>query len=112
MKLWIGTVAWLALAGCDKGGDSAGGDLVGDPVAGEKVFQSTCANVKCHGPDGSGSGEKSKAADLADEVPTKSDAEIETIIREGFALMPAVDPPLSDQEIADVIAYLRQEFPG
>ena len=110
MKLWIGMVALLALAGCDKGSDSAGGDLVGDPVAGETVFQNTCAEAKCHGPDGSGSDPKSDAADLAKVVPTKSDAEIETIIQNGFALMAPVD--LSDQETADVIAYLRQEFPG
>ena len=110
MKLWIGMVALLALAGCDKGSDSAGGDLVGDPVAGATVFQNTCAAVECHGPDGSGSGPKSDAADLAKVVPTKSDAEIETIIQNGFALMAPVD--LSDQETADVIAYLRQEFPG
>jgi len=110
MRLWTGLVALLALAACDKGSDSAG-SLVGDPVAGEAVFQTTCAQAKCHGPDGSGSDPKSDAADLAKKVPAKSDAEIEAIITGGFALMPA-QSALSDQDVADVIAYLRQEFGG
>lgn len=110
MTRWMGMVALLALAACDKGSDSAS-DLVGDPVAGAAVFKSTCAEAKCHGPDGSGSDPKSDAADLADEVPEKTDAELESIITEGFALMPA-QSALSDQDVADVIAYLRQEFGG
>ena len=107
MTRWMGTVALLALAACDKGGDSAG-DLVGDPVAGEKVFQSTCAQVNCHGPDGTGSDPSSDAKDLNKVVPGLSDAEIELRITDGFGLMAPVG--LSPQESADVIAYVRQEF--
>ncbi len=109
MRLLAGTIALLCFAGCDKGDDSAGG-LEGDPVAGEAVFKSTCADAKCHGPDGSGSGKKSDAADLADEVPAKTDAEIHDIILEGYKLMAPVD--LTEQQVADVISYLRQEFGG
>jgi mono/diheme cytochrome c family protein len=94
---------------CDKGGDSAGGgDLVGDPVAGAKVFAATCAQVNCHGPDGSGSDPSSDADDLSKVVPGLSDSEIESRIENGFGLMAPVD--LDEQEMADVIAYVRQEF--
>src|SRR5262245_36588770 len=98
---------WLAACGDGSGDDSSGAALVGDPVNGEKVFQSTCAQVQCHGPDGSGA--KSSAADLHDQVPGKTDDEIASIITNGFASMPP-QGQLSDQDIADVIAYLRQEF--
>jgi mono/diheme cytochrome c family protein len=108
MRLWMGMVALLALAGCDKGDDSAGGGLEGDPTAGAKVFAETCAQSNCHGPDGSGSDPKSDAADLRKVVPGLSDAEIESRIENGFGLMAPVD--LDEQETADVIAYVRQEF--
>jgi mono/diheme cytochrome c family protein len=105
----MGAFALLALVACDKGSDSAGGeDLVGDPVAGEKVFAQTCAQVNCHGPDGTGSDKSSDADDLNKVVPGLSDAEIESRIENGFGLMAPVD--LSEQETADVIAYVRQEF--
>jgi mono/diheme cytochrome c family protein len=114
MRPWMFVLA--ALAGCgDKGDDSAGGDggggdLVGNATDGAAVFASTCAQSNCHGPDGSGSDPSSDAADLAKEVPTLTDAELESIITEGYVLMAPVD--LEPQELADVIAYLRQEFGG
>ena len=108
MKRWMGTVALLALAACDKGGDSAGSDLVGDPVAGEKVFAATCAQSNCHGPDGTGSDPSSDAENLNKVVPGLSDAEIESRVTDGFGLMAPVG--LNPQETADVIAYVRQEF--
>jgi mono/diheme cytochrome c family protein len=107
MKMWMGMVALLGLAACDKGGDSAGA-LEGDPVAGEKVFQSTCAQSNCHGPDGTGSDPSSDAENLNEVVPGLSDAEIELRVTDGFGLMAPVG--LTPQETADVIAYVRQEF--
>jgi mono/diheme cytochrome c family protein len=82
---------------------------VGDPVAGEKVFESTCAQSNCHGPDGTGSDPTSQADDLNKVVPALSDAEIEVRIKEGFGLMAPVGG-LSNQDVANVIAYVRQEF--
>jgi len=109
MTRWMGTVALLALAACDKGGDSAGGDLVGDPAAGKTVFAATCAQSNCHGPDGTGSDPSSSADDLNKVVPGLSDAEIEVRIVEGFGLMAPVGG-LSNQDVADVIAYVRETF--
>ena len=110
MKRWMGAFALLGLVACDKGDDTASGLLEGDPKRGESVFQSTCAQSNCHGPDGSGSDPSSDAADLAKVVPGLSDSEIESRIENGFGLMAPVD--ISEQETADVIAYVRQEFGG
>jgi mono/diheme cytochrome c family protein len=112
MRLWMSTVALLALAACgDNGGDSAGADLVGDPAAGKTIFSQTCAQSNCHGPDGTGSDPSSSADDLNQVVPGLSDAEIEVRIKEGFGLMAPVGG-LSNQDVADVIAYVRQTFGG
>ena len=43
-------------------------------------------------------------------MPTLSDDEIELRIENGFGLMAPV--AISEQETADVIAYVRQEFGG
>ena len=109
MKRWLGTVALLALAACgDNGGDSAS-DLVGNPADGATVFSATCAQSNCHGPDGTGSDPSSSADDLNKVVPALSDAEIEVRIKVGFGLMAPVGG-LTNQDVADVIAYVRQEF--
>src|SRR5678816_423879 len=108
MRLWTGMVALLALAACDKGGDSAG-EIVGNAADGAKVFAATCAQSNCHGPDGTGSDPSSDADDLNKVVPGLSDDEIELRIKEGFGLMAPVGG-LSNQDVADVIAYVRQEF--
>ena len=109
MKRSMGMVALLALAACDKGGDSAGSNLVGNPAAGATVFTATCAQVNCHGPDGTGSDPSSQADDLNKVVPALSDDEIALRVNDGFGLMAPVGG-LSDQGVADVIAYVRQEF--
>ncbi len=114
-RLRRGLVLVLAaglLAACGGGG---GGTPVaeGDPAAGRPVFQDTCA--ACHGEDLRGS---STGPPLIHEyyVPSHhSDASIELAIKRGvqphhwhFGPMPAW-PSLTDQEIADVIAYVRQQ---
>lgn len=94
----------FALVACkDKAGDDTGG-LTGDPDAGAEVFSSTCA--VCHGADGSGI--EGSGSDLNEEVPEFSDAELENIIQNGYEEMPPQG--LTDQELADVIAYLRETF--
>lgn len=78
--------------------------LEGDATAGATVFADTCA--VCHGE----SGEGGTGPALTDEVPEKSDEELVDIIRNGYEEMAPVD--LEDQEIADVLAYLRDTFGG
>jgi mono/diheme cytochrome c family protein len=96
--------AVLALA-C--GGDEDQGlgalELQGDATRGEQLFALHCA--ACHGADGSGG---SQGVDLREEVPHHSDRELVRIMANGTGIMLA--PGLSDQEIADVLAYLRATF--
>lgn len=106
---WFGSISLvmaMALVGCkDKGGDdSGGGDLTGDATAGAAVYASSCAG--CHGDNGN----DGSAADLTAEVPEKSDADLEDIIQNGTGNMPAQG--LEAQDLADLLAYLRETFAG
>lgn len=81
----------------------------GDPVAGETVF-ATCA--ACHGADGKGQSTGSPAtsgADLTEEVKDLGDANFAFVIKNGWKDMGA-QKQLSDQQIVDVIAYIRQTY--
>ena len=102
MKWTMIVLAAMSLAGCGDKGDDTAADLTGDPVAGETVFSSTCA--ACHGADGSGGSGPS----MTDEVPDQTEDEMKDIILNGYDAMPAQS--LTDQEVADVIAYLDETF--
>ncbi|MCK6506454.1 cytochrome c [Myxococcota bacterium] len=99
------------LACGDKDGDDSGGTggtyddilaLTGDSAAGATVFGDTCA--ACHGADGTGDSGPS----LVDAVPGYGDEDLLSIMLEGKGSMGAV--ALSDQEAADVLAYLNETF--
>jgi mono/diheme cytochrome c family protein len=97
--------------GTDSGGDSGASEidailaLTGDATAGATTFGNVCAG--CHGADGA----SGYAANLVAEIPEKDDAFIVNIIINGDGGgMPAQD--LSDQEVADVLAYCRATFGG
>jgi len=81
-----------------------------DPVAGEERYALFCAS--CHGADG-GAGvqvEGVAASELAAVVPVRSDAELQVLVQEGVGAMPAQG--IDDADVADLIAYLREEFDG
>lgn len=78
------------------------GEVVGDSERGADVFSGTCSG--CHGYDGSGG----SAPGLMYAISGNSDEELEAIILEGSGGMPAQN--LSAQEVADVIAYLRETY--
>ena len=82
--------------------------LVGDPSAGAKIFEKTCGTAVCHGPDGSGG--STNAEDLRVVVPTLTDAEIVDRMVDGYLVMPPQQ--LEDQQMADVLSYLRQQWGG
>ena len=114
----------LVIAACG-GGDGDGGDAAapanagqgGDAANGETVYLNTCAS--CHGADALGI--EGLGKQLADSfyVQNTSEAELYTLIVEGRAsdhpdndtgvAMPPKggNPSLSDESIADVIAYLK-----
>jgi|GEM_PF-1245817 len=114
----------LALAtGCDDGGDDGGGDggsggddraatilgLTGDAAAGGQLFAGgSCATDACHGADGiSGSAMPS----LEMSVPDTDDATIVDSLLNGKGGMPS-QASLSDQQLADVLAYVSDTFGG
>ncbi len=84
-----------------------------DVDSGRTVFEGTC--VACHGDNGRGAFEG--VPNLASRL-SKSDDELFTNISEGFEspgsimAMPANggNPDLTEQQVRDVIAYIRQAF--
>ena len=113
----------LVIAACG-GGDGDGGDAApanagagGDAANGETVYLNTCAS--CHGADALGI--QGLGKQLADSfyVQNTSEADLYTLIVNGRAsdhpdndtgvAMPPKggNPSLSDESIADVIAYLK-----
>ena len=118
---------WFLVAACTANGSDSnpstgGGDdsdshpqnkppallLDGDPSAGSKIFQDTCGTAICHGPDGSGG--STNAEDLSVVVPKLSDAVIVDRMTNGYLVMPPQQ--LEDQQMADVLSYLRQQWGG
>jgi mono/diheme cytochrome c family protein len=93
----------------------------GDTAKGKETFQTTCA--ACHGAEGKGDGVAAQALDpkprnLSDAayVSTLSDEHLYKVISEGGAavglspMMAAWGGTLSEQDIWNVIAYLRQDI--
>lgn len=110
----LALVAALMMVGCDeeKGGDARVDDilaLTGDPAAGEAVYTTNCE--ECHRASGMGVddpvdpgiGENFAEVDEEDE-------ELVPVILYGEGEMPAFEDILTDQEIADVLAYVRTTF--
>ena len=92
----------------------------GDAAKGKESFQTYCA--ACHGPEGKGDGAAAAALDpkprnLTDAafMSTQSDDRIYQVIKEGGAsvglspMMAAWGGTLSEQDIWNVIAFIRQD---
>lgn len=77
---------------------------------GKKIFEDKCA--KCHGEDGSGDtviGKAVKAADLRSaDAKKKTDAELYQQIDKGKGNMPPFGSSLDQQQINDLISYVRE----
>lgn len=93
----------------------------GDAAKGKETFQTTCA--ACHGPEGKGDGVAAAALDpkpknLTDAalLSSQKDDFIYKVISEGGAsvgLSPMMAPwagVLSEQDIWNVVAYIRQDL--
>lgn len=91
----------------------------GDPASGEKTYKGKCAT--CHGTTGEADGPaakqlRPKPVNFVDDTKNnppgrmghKSDAELMTSIKQGVVgtAMPSW-VTLSDQEVSDVLAYIR-----
>src|ERR1700743_1035474 len=74
----------------------------------EALYKSKCQ--VCHGPDGKGSaaGQKLGVKDFhAPDVVKQSDDELFTATKQGKGKMPAYDKKLTDDQIRQLIKYLR-----
>jgi len=76
---------------------------------GGAIFKAKC--VLCHGADGTGDtplGKQLQAANLhSKDVQKKTDAELHKAVHDGGANMPPFGEQLSDEEITQVIKYVR-----
>ncbi len=76
----------------------------GEPSRGAALFATNCA--RCHGADGTGD----FGPNLYDRVPMRDDDTLARRLLLGLGPMPAWDSVLSDQELADLLAFLRATF--
>lgn len=109
----------LVAAGCDDDGPEHADDgaeagdrttailsLTGDVSHGRVVYEAAlCASSACHGDDG----RSGAAPSLAEQVPLRTDEEVLEVLLNGKGSMPPQDS-LSDQDLADVFAWLRETF--
>ena len=76
---------------------------------GATIFKSKC--VLCHGADGTGNtplGKQLQAANLrSKDVQKKTNAELHKVVHDGQTNMPAFADQLSDEQIDQVIKYIR-----
>lgn len=98
--LSIGSATWVAPA------------FGADVTKGKKVYADKC--VGCHGEKGKGDGPgagmlSKKPADYTDKkaMSKLTDADLKRTVKQGKAPMPAWSMILTDQEIDDVVAYIR-----
>lgn len=74
------------------------------------LYKAKCA--ACHGPDGKGDTAAGKKLGVKDfhspEVAKMSDAELFDITKKGKDKMPAYDKKLTDDQIKDLIKYIRE----
>jgi cytochrome c6 len=77
---------------------------------GASMFKTKCA--MCHGPDGKGEvpmGKKLAARDLTSaDVQKQSDAQLTEVVAKGKNKMPAYGDKLSKEQIAQLVAYIRE----
>ena len=103
VKFTIPAALFLALAAH---GSAQAPDLQAAAQAGAAVFQSNCA--RCHGADLEG-GKKAPALAEIRKKKHWTDDRITYRILNGAGKMPAFRETLSDEQIRDLIAYLRAE---
>src|SRR5215469_10975138 len=77
---------------------------------GKAVFASKCA--LCHGPDGKGNTSIGKSLQIADlhsaDVQKLTDDDLKTVITNGKNKMPPFKGKLTDEQVLQVISYIRE----
>jgi mono/diheme cytochrome c family protein len=92
----------------------------GNVSAGKAVFQQNC--VVCHGATGKGDGAAAaglnpKPANFSERLASTEEKQLKVVTNGGAAaklspMMPAFGEVLSDQQVRDVVAFLRAELTG
>lgn len=80
-------------------------DIPGDETMGATVFTQNCGVSACHGADGAAG----PAPDLAEHVEHYDADALACLLLAGEGTMPSQEA-LSDEELADVIAYVQATF--
>jgi len=84
----------------------------GQAGSGAATFKNKCQ--LCHGPDGTGDtplGKQLQAANLhSKDVQKKTNAELHKVVHDGNGNMPPFGEQLNDDEIDQVIKYVRATF--
>lgn len=83
---------------------TSNGALAGDPFAGSGIYAHYC--VSCHGGDGAGEVAGTPSF-RGGRLLTKNPMEIKNTIRMGKDMMPAFQGVLTEQQIDDVMEYIR-----
>lgn len=110
----LGLLLLILLAAC---GGAATPTPIGDATAGKAKFDSTC--VSCHGPDAKGLPNLGKDLTTSEYVKTTADLDLVTFVTTGRppsdpANTTGVDmppkggnPALTEQDLKDIISYIR-----
>lgn len=101
----VGLLLVLSACGVAEGGDRADAILAldGDALAGADVYDIECS--ACHGLNGEGG----SAPTMAAAVEGHDKASLIAVLLEGEGSMPSFED-LSDQDLADVAAYLDETW--
>jgi len=83
---------------------AANSAMAGDPFAGSAIYAEYC--VSCHGGDGAGEIAGTPSF-RGGRLMTKPNSELVNKIRNGKDLMPRFSGVLSEEQIDDVMAYIR-----
>ena len=97
----------------DEAATADGSPTSGTAAAGKQTYDEIC--ITCHAKDGKGNGGLTGGNFVDDKSRLgKSDAELIEIIKNGkegkIGIMPALGKVLSDQQIRDVLAYVRATY--
>jgi len=82
--------------------------MAGDPFRGQSIYTAHCAG--CHGGDGAGVLSGTPSFKAGSTVLMKADSELLITIRQGFGVMPGFNGRLKEDQIYDVITYIRTFF--
>jgi mono/diheme cytochrome c family protein len=78
-------------------------------AAGARLYGEYCAG--CHGKDGRGRGQSPALLNYLEPMPEAGDENLLRVISKGRRRMPAFNSALQDDEIRQIIAYMRSGFP-